>query len=766
MPGTATLTLTPYFYPQKELTLDAKGFDIHSIAKVSPEDTLSLNFGYDSLQLTIQLNKKYTPKDTFQLEIKYTAKPSELPKGGSDAITAEQGLYFINSDGKNPNKPQQIWTQGETEANSCWFPTFDAPNVKSRQELYITVDTAFTTVSNGKLVAQYENPDGTRTDYWKMEQPHAPYLFAMAVGKFAKVTQKWEGKEVSYYVEPAYEQYAQQIFGNTPEMIAFFSEKLDYPYPWEKYSQVVVRDFVSGAMENTTVSIFMEDLQVDNRYLIDDNWDGIIAHELFHHWFGNLVTSESWANLPLNESFATYSEYLWNEYKYGKSVADLEWKDNLESYLEESKTKQEPLIRYYYLDKEEMFDHHSYAKGSLILHLLRNYVGDEAFFSALNRYLTENAYEAAEIHDLRQAFEEVTGQDWNWFFEQWFLKPGHPQLYIQEEFESDTLRLTVTQQQNEHYTPLYRLPLTVELWQGEQKILQEITVTQKTEAFVFPMQAEPSLVLVDPKTLMPGIIDHIKSTEAFIKQYQEAESVLARLDAIEQLSNGLDEMEILPVMMAALSDREPAIRELATEAFEGYEGVQKERITATLKDLAANDENSIVRGTALNSLATLGEFPTEIKNALKDSSYVVNAFAIYALGQLEKASAAPTIATFEGIKNLNVSSTVADYYSYFSIEGKYDWFAENISKSPTDEKPIFINYLGSYLMSQPLFLQKKGIAVFNDLARNHTSKSVRVSAFQSLALLSNVEGVSVLLKEIKANEQDKSLQQYYDMLGN
>lgn len=766
MPGIATLTLSPLFYPQDNLVLDAKEFDIHQIAKVSFKDTIRLEYSYDSLELTIRLDRTYTSKDTLQIEVRYTAKPSELPKGGSQAITAERGLYFINADNSDPNKPQQIWTQGETEASSCWFPTFDAPNVKTRQEVYITVDTAFTTVSNGRLVSQYENPNGTRTDYWKMDQPHAPYLFAMAVGKFAKVSEEWNGKEVSYYVEPDYKPFAKQIFGNTPEMLAFFSEKLNYPYPWDKYSQVVVRDFVSGAMENTTVSIFMEDLQVDDRYLIDDHWDGIIAHELFHHWFGDLVTCESWANLPLNESFATYAEYLWSEYKYGKNVADLEWKDNLDSYLAESETKQEPLIRYNYLDKEEMFDNHSYAKGSLILHLLRNYVGDEAFFKALNTYLTTHAYETAEIHDLRQAFEKVTGQDWNWFFEQWFMQPGHPSLYVKDEYESDTLYVTVNQQQNENYTPIYRLPLAVEIWQGDKKTTKEIVVTQQSETFSFPMSTAPSLVLLDPKSLMPGIIDHIKTTEAFIQQYKDAESVLARIDALVQLSNGLEEAKILPVIIAALSDRDPVIRELAVETFENYEGPQKEMVVNTLKDLVENDENSIVRGTALNSIATLGEFPNIIKNALNDSSYVVNAFALYSLGKLEKENALNTIATFENVKNLNVSSTVADYFSYYSIEGKYDWFANKINTSQNDEKPIFINYLGSYLMSQPLDLQLKGVSTFEDLAKNHGTSRVRLAAFQSLALLSDIEGVSTLLKEIRDTEKDEMLKQYYDMLGN
>ncbi|MDW8288725.1 MAG: M1 family metallopeptidase, partial [Flammeovirgaceae bacterium] len=434
--------------------LDAKGFDIRRIGRIYQQDTIDLSFNYDGKKLEVLLDRVFKRNETLHLFVDYVAKPNEITVKGSEAITEDKGLYFINPLGKEKDKPRQIWTQGETEASSCWFPTFDAPNVKTKQEIFITVDTAFRTISNGTLVFQRNNNDGTRTDYWKQDKPHAPYLFAMAIGKYAEIKDQWRHVPLFYYVEPEYAPYAKDIFGNTPEMMEFFSKLLDYPYPWDKYAQVVVRDFVSGAMENTSVSIFMEQLQVDKRSLLDHHWDAIIAHELFHHWFGNLVTCESWANLPLNESFANYSEYLWLEYKYGVDEADLHWQGELEQYLNESIRKQEPLIRYYYRDKEDMFDSHSYAKGGLILHYLRKIVGEEAFRESLQLYLKQNAFKKAEIHQLRLAFEEVTGEDLNWFFDQWFLKPGHPDIFLSEQYENGVVSLTVRQRQDLQRTPL------------------------------------------------------------------------------------------------------------------------------------------------------------------------------------------------------------------------------------------------------------------------------------------------------------------------
>ena len=243
-----------------------------------------------------------------------------------------------------------------TESNSRWFPTIDSPNQKSTQEMFITVKEESKTLSNGTLIYSKSNSDHTRTDYWKMDKPHAPYLFMLAAGDFAIVEDEWNGMKVDYYVEPEYEEYAGDIFGHTPEMISYFSEVLNYPFPWDKYSQIVVRDFVSGAMENTTASVFMEDLNVDSRELIDFDWDDIIAHELFHQWFGNLVTCESWANVPLNESFATYGEYLWKNHKYGADEAGYHLYSELDTYLSEAVTKNEDVIRFDFDNDDEMFE--------------------------------------------------------------------------------------------------------------------------------------------------------------------------------------------------------------------------------------------------------------------------------------------------------------------------------------------------------------------------------------------------------------------------
>ena len=329
--------------------------------------------------------------------------------------------------------------------------------------MYLTVEDRFNTLSNGVLISSKKNNDGTRTDYWKMDLPHAPYLFMVAIGEYAVVKDSWNGKVVDYYVEPKFEEYARDIFPHTPEMLQFFSDKLGVTYPWPKYSQVVVRDYVSGAMENTSAVIFGEFMQGTDRELVDNRQnENIVAHEMFHHWFGDLVTCESWANLTLNEGFANYSEYLWLEHKHGKDEADFHRMQELSGYMQSAARDIHPLVDFGYENKEDMFDAHSYNKGGLVLHMLRNYVGDDAFFASLQKYLKDHSFSDVEGHELRLAFEDVTGEDLNWFFNQWFFSQGQPELNVDYDYDEDSKQVIVTVEQVQdpkEMPPIFELPV-------------------------------------------------------------------------------------------------------------------------------------------------------------------------------------------------------------------------------------------------------------------------------------------------------------------
>lgn len=605
--GKAIIQAKPYFYPLSQAVLDANGFRINKVALSTTEgqEIKPLKFTYNGKKLSIDLDKVYTSGQKFNILIDYVAMPYKLKIGQDISSAGDRGLYFINRDGKDKNKPQQIWTQGETECNSTWFPTINGPQEKMTQEISLTVAEKYVTLSNGTLEYSSMNGDGTRTDTWRQEQPHSTYLTMLAVGNFTITKDKWEDKEVNYYTEPEFASTAKLVFGKTPEMISYFSKKMGVDYPWDKYSQIVVRDFVSGAMENTSATVFFDRMNMTEGQYLDENYEDIIAHELFHHWFGDLVTAESWANLPLNESFATYAEYLWIENKYGREAADLHGMNDLFAYLNGAKKKQVDVIRFDYADREQMFDEVTYQKGGRILHMLRKTVGDDAFFKALNLYLTRHKYKTAEIHDLRIAFEETAGQDLNWFFNQWFLASGHPVLTVQTTYSAEKKQsvINIRQDQDLSKTPLYRIPLAVDIYSGGKTERKQIVLDKQSQAFVFPSQNEPQLVNVDAENYLVGEKNEVKTLQQYVFQYQNAPLLLDRIAAVVNLGRLKDQKVARDVFISALKDKNWLIRQTALEFVGQLEDQEREMVYQQVKEMAVKDERSYVRAAAVQTLS-------------------------------------------------------------------------------------------------------------------------------------------------------------------
>lgn len=763
--GKASLEFSPYFYPQSELSLDAKNFDINRVGLIAPGDTADLSFSYNGEKLQISLDRQYNKEEKYLIYIDYVAKPYDREDEGSAAIRSDRGLFFINADGSDPDKPRQIWTQGETENNSFWFPTIDSPNERTTQEMYITVDDKYLTLSNGTLVSSVNNSGGSRTDYWKMDLPHAPYLFMVAVGEFAIVKDKWKDIDVNYYVEPAYEQYAKDIFGATPEMISFYSDLLGYEYPWPKYSQIVVRDYVSGAMENTTASVFMEDLQVDDRELLDDNWEGIIAHELFHHWIGDLLTCESWANLPLNEAFANYSEYLWYEYKYGKEEADHHSRQEMSQYLQEAQTKQEDLIRFHYDDKESMFDSHSYAKGGRILHMLRQHLGDEAFFASLRHYVRKHAFSDVEVHDLRLAFEEVTGKDMNWFFNQWFLSSGHPNIKVVHSYDSGILKIEAWQNQDLSNTPLYRLPVDVTIWMGDTQVVYSLIIEDAYQRFAFPVTQKPDLVLFDSKNQLLGEIEHNKTRDEYIFQYYHSEEYLPRIQALENLAE--DMANNAGIFLDALEDPFWALRQFALSSFDEYKGDRLTELEQKVKLMAQKEKKSVVRADAINllSLMNLNGHKDVYLQSLQDSSYSVMGVSLMAISESNIKEKLPIFEQFEDFDNLNVFLPIASYYARNGQYKKYNWFENKLKRLQGTDLWYMLQFFGEYLMNAPEDQKRGGVGILEAEARKNKSYYIRLAAYQALGLLEDVDGVAKIREDIRKKETDNRLNRIYSTLN-
>ncbi len=646
--GKAWITLTPHIDPTDSLTLDAKGMALHEVSLIDKNNTKNkLVYAYDGLQVNIKLPKLYKKGDLYTIYISYTSMPNEYEEAsGVDPMLGVKGLFFINPKGEIKNKPSQIWTQGETESNSVWFPTIDQTQQKTTEEIYMTVPAKYVTLSNGELVSQKQNKNGTRTDYWKMTLPHSPYLFFMGVGDYAVVKDHWKGKEVNYYVEREYAPVAKKIFGNTPEMMSYFSKITGVEYPWNKYAQITGRDYVSGAMENTTATLHQESAQQDARELTDENrWESTIAHELFHQWFGDYVTAESWSNLTLNESFANYSQTLWNQYKYGTDAGDAENYTNIQSYLRGNNSEKD-LVRFYYADREDMFDAVSYQKGGAILHMLRNHIGDSAFFKGLNLYLTTNKFKSAEAAHLRLALEETSGKDLSWFFNEWYYGSGHPKLDINYNYVDSLKAIKVIVKQTQKTGKIFRIPTYIDVYTGDKKTRNLIWLENAIDTFTFSAGTNPDLINFDGDKVLLCEKKENKNIDNYVHQYHFAGNYLDRREAIEFCGRKMDNPKAIQLLKDALTDPYAGIRELALSKIDLKKESTRKEFEIIIASLLSKEKNRLVKANMIKGLGNTVNltYKETYLQSVKDSSYSVSGEALTALSKVDS-SLALTLAT-------------------------------------------------------------------------------------------------------------------------
>ncbi len=723
--GEVWLDLHPHFYATNSLLLDAKGMDIHEIAIVEGGVKKKLNYVYDSLQLKISLDKTYTAQQNYTVYIKYTAKPNEYMAKGSQAITDAKGLYFINPLGTDKSKPTQIWTQGETEGTSVWIPIIDKTNQKCTQEFHLTVPSKYVSLSNGLLVKQIENNNGTRMDIWKMDQPHSPYLFFIGIGEYAIIKDIYTSKrkdqknekrkiEVSYYIEKEYEKEARKIYGKTPSMIAFYEQKLGIPFPWAKYAQISGRDYVSGAMENTTCTLHGDAVQQNSRELVDgNNWESTIAHELFHQWFGDLVTAESWSNLTVNESFADYSQTLWLEHSRGKDAGQYENYSGLRSYLSSPSDGEKDLVRFYYKDREDMFDLVSYQKGGRILNMLRHYVGDDAFFASLNKYLTDNKFSNGSAIKLKLAFEAVTGKDLNWFFNQWYFSNGHPYIRISQKYIAEKKQVLVVLQQTQTQDKIFELPVGIDVYVTDKKNHYDVWSKNRVDSFYFPAAVAPDNVNVDNDKVLLWSKEESKPLSQYVYQYNHANNFLDRFEAINEAAENMSKPAAQALNKAALKDSFYIIRQKAIHAYNP--AAITPEIEELIANMAINDPSTQVREDAIDAIGALNKnnYKELYIKWTKDSSYLVAGAALDALEKIDSATAI-SIATKES-KNVikkRLNTAVTNILSKYGDENVFEFVAtkyEGLSIQSEEKFYMTIPFASLLIKTKDETKFKKGI---------------------------------------------------------
>jgi len=621
--GTATLTLSPLQDTLSSVILDAVDLQVESVEAGG----VPLKYQTDEGKLTIALDRPFASGETITLSIRYSAQP-------------RAGLYFILPEKGYPNRLLQVWSQGERENNRYWFPVYDYPNDFATSEVIATVPKPLRVISNGKLL-EVKEEGNQRTFHWLQDVPHATYLISIIVGEFEVYTQEWEGIPIVSYVKPMDVEKAQRSFEMTADMMEFFSNLLEVKYPWAQYAQTPVEDFIHGGMENISATTLNERVLLDERARPDFESEGLLAHELAHQWFGDLVTCKDWLNTWLNEGFATYFASLYKEYWKGKDEFLYERLGSAEGYFDEARRYKRPIVDYRPNSPFRQFDAHDYQKGSWILHMLRYELGDDLFFQALHHYLNTHRNKNVTTADLIQALEEATGKNFDLFFQQWVFSPGHPELKISFDYDDSLLmaHLNIQQvQKTDDGTPIFRFTLPVEFWHGEESFPISFRIEKKEQDVYVPLAHRPEMVLIDPDLWILKTVDFPKGTSEWLVQLKRAPNAVSRLEALRALKGKWNDPGVIPALIETLKNPQEfyAVRAEAAELL-GTSG--RDDALQALKE-SLNEPDSRVRKAIVSAL---GNFPKEkdlpdrLKKILRqDVSYAVQASAISALAKLDE----------------------------------------------------------------------------------------------------------------------------------
>jgi aminopeptidase N len=492
--GDTTVTLKPLRASFRTFDLDAVGLKFESI-RLEPE-AANLQYTVSAGKVSITLPKIYGPDDTVSVRLRYTAEP-------------KKGVYFVEA---ASGRSAQIWTQGEPDEARHWFPCFDFPSDKATTEQFITAPTGETVVGNGELVDKSENTDGTVTWHYKMPVPHSTYLVSFVIGQYSRVDDTYKDIPLGFYIYPGREATARRAFGDTKRMMAVYEQLTGVAFPYNKYDQTVVANFQFGGMENITATT-MSDMEIffaDVDFLRESFVIDLVSHELAHSWFGDLVTCRNWAELWLNEGFATYMEAAYREKAFGRDDYMRKVRTDAANFLtdEAINKKRHALYNLRAGDVSSLFDNSAttYHKGGAVLHTLREQVGTDAFWKALNNYLNRHRFGNVGSTDLKAVMEEASGQDLDWFFDQWVYGGGAPKLDVRQTYRARTRTLTVTisQTQGDAITPsVFRLPMDVVIKSGAGEQSQKIEMTKRIQSFTFKTDRRPVELVLDPSDKIP-----------------------------------------------------------------------------------------------------------------------------------------------------------------------------------------------------------------------------------------------------------------------
>jgi aminopeptidase N len=647
--GSASLTLSRVSPDVDVLVLDAIAFDIGSV-HLGP---MAASYEYDGRQLRVTIPRE---EREFVVTIGYSASP-------------RRGLYFLEPDESYPDRPRQVWSQCQEEDARHFIPCHDKPHVKMTTEVKVRVPEGWFALSNGDLVAKATPAGAPASFHYRLDEPHPSYLLTLVAGQFAELKAESGAVPLAYYVPRGLERDGERSFGRTPEMVKYFGEVTGVPYPWSRYSQIVVSDFIFGGMENTTATTMYEHVVYDERASLDVTSDDLVAHELAHQWFGDYVTCRDWPDAWLNEGFATYMEHVFREKHLGRDEYFYGVKADLDAYLAEAHGRyRRAIVCRDYDAPLDLFDRHLYEKGGLVLHMLRQELGESLFWGGVNLYLTRHARGIVETRDLLRALEDASGRSLGRFFEQWVFQPGHPELEVDVRWEAGTLTVSVRQQQatTDGVASVFELPLEVDVHDGAHSRRHTLLLGeagQRSEVFSIPCAARPGFLVVDPRARVLGDIRLKAPFDLLRAQLEGAPGARGRWLAAKALASSDDAPTLRALGKALASEAEFwGVRAEAADAL----SVHRSPAAFDILVLALRAKHPKVRravASALGRWKTASASAALLAVARKDASYLVEAEAARSLGKTRQASG------FDTLVDLLARDSWADVVRVGAVDG-------------------------------------------------------------------------------------------------
>jgi len=710
--GNVTHTLSALNSSLTEFALDADDMEIRRV-RLNGKD---ISFDHNGNKVYLTLNKPIAWDDTVKVRLDYTAHP-------------RKGTFFVMPDSTYPNKPWQAWTQGEDTDNHHWVPIYDYPNDKATFETILTVDKKYKAISNGELLSVKDNKNGSHTWHWKENYPMVAYLISYVVGEFEKVEDSYNGIPVNYWVYEENKHEALRSFGLTPDMMKYFGNVTGIEYPYEKYDQIIIDDFMFGGMENITLTHNTDRTMYDEFAAPDVSSDGLVAHELAHQWFGDMLTTRNWSHAWLNEGFATFFSRKYREQKFGFDEGEYIRFGEINGYFGSHKKWRRSTVQLKFYESMDVFDGHIYAKGSLILNMLQDYLGDDAFWRFIQHYTKENQFKNVETPDLKKAIEETTGQNMDWFFKQWVYEPGYPEYNVTWKYNqrNKSVKLKVKQKQNLKHTNIFKMPIQIQI----DDEIHLVWIEDKEMVYEVPVDKRPKLVIFNAGMRIPCKVTFNKSISEWILQLEKGPHILDRIAAAQELSKLKGRRKVETALLNAVkNDPFWGVRKEAVSAFAKLKSKHNAK---ELMAMAEGQDNRVRRAiwNALKNYKKDESVSTFLQNVIStDEKYYSIADAFKALVVVDTtASRLMVEALLDTDSHTDIiRKSAITFFGSVITDKNYNRLKELVAYGGItwDARPEAVKQLEKYVKTKP-----KTVDLFVEMLQDN-DRSVRRNAVRAL----------------------------------